>query len=305
MKHWMQSKRARRWLIAASALLLTAALAAWNWQGITIWYHMEPIWQEPPELVNFDRNKAQSLSLERRAELERELFSELWMWSGSSRRYGPPNGRVQRQERWIEMAQEGSELAYLTLKVLPPEGFARDPRPTLKRLEEMATQGDAAAMCLYGGIVFQLPYWAADWTPQEERARYWTEQGAALGHPECLIALGGWTMAGDMRPKDMKRGMNMVFEAIRKGYDHGASALWLPARELNFVDAPSRKLEYCWAYLSARYRYSNPELALEVHVEKYAPDNKRKDIQEELRQFLQWHPRTEDCIKLTQQTFGE
>lgn len=301
----LQSQRARRWLIACGSLLLTAALVAWNWQGICIFVNMVPIGEEPPHLGDFDRSKAQSLSADRRAELERELFSELWMWNGSSRRYGPPNGRAERQQRWIEMAQEGSELTYLTLKVLPPDSFARDPRPTLKRLEEMAKQGDAAAMCLYGGIVFQLPYGVVDWTPQQARARYWTEKGAALGHPQCLIALGGWTMAGDMRPKDMKLGMNMVFEAIRKGYEHGASALWLPARELNFADASSRKLEYCWAYVSARYRYSNPELALEVYVEKYAPDSQRIDIQEELRRLRQWHPSNEDCIQLTQRTFGE
>ena len=305
MKHWMQSKRARRWLIAASALLLTAALAAWNWQGITIWYHMEPIWQEPPELVNFDRNKAQSLSPERRAELERELFSELWMWSGSSRRYGPPNGRVQRQERWIEMAQEGSELAYLTLKVLPPEGFARDPRPTLKRLEEMATQGDAAAMCLYGGIVFQLPYWAADWTPQEERARYWTEQGAALGHPECLIRLGGWRMSGYVLPADNKQGSEMIYEALRKGYDYGAGSLWLRARELNFVDPPSRKLEYCWAYRLAKYENSDADSFLKGYINNDSPAKDRPLLEQELGELRQWHPSIEDCIKLTQQTFGE
>ena len=141
-------QRTRRWwALAAVVLLLTAALVAWNWQGICIWYNMVPI-RGVDEFPTFDPQKAQGLSAERRAELERELFSELWMWNGGSRRYGPPNGRAERQQRWIEMAQEGSELAYLTLKVLPPDSFARDPRPTLKRLEEMAQHGNSAAMCL-------------------------------------------------------------------------------------------------------------------------------------------------------------
>lgn len=190
MRQGMLNPRARRWLVVAGGLLLTAALIAWNWQGICIFVNMVPI-RGVDEFPTFDSQKAQRLSAERRAELERELFSELQMWNGSSRRFSGLNARAERQQRWIEMAQEGSELADLTLKVLPPDSFARDPRPTLKRLEEMATQGDAAAMCLYGGIVFQLPYWAADWTPQQKRARYWTEKGAALGHPQCLIALGG------------------------------------------------------------------------------------------------------------------
>jgi hypothetical protein len=304
MKHWMQSKRARRWLIAAGALLLTAALAAWNWQGITIMYTMMPIGQVPPQLAAFDHSKAQSLSPERRAELERELFSELWMWNGSSRRYGPPNGRAERQVRWIEMAQEGSELAYLTLKVLPPEGFARDPRPTLKRLEEMAQKGDAAAMCLYGGIVFQLPYGNVDWTPQQARARYWTEQGAPLGHPECLIALGGWTMAGDMRPKDMKRGMNMVIEAIRKGYDHWVGSLKIHFEERGYDDPKNRHAHYCWAYQGAKYREAPADLTFVVYINKSPPDQ-RPALERELNELRQWHPSIEDCIQLTQSTLAE
>jgi hypothetical protein len=296
-------QRTRRWRALAAVVLLLTAFAAWNWQGITIWYTMVPI-RGVDELPTFDARKAQGLSAERRAELERELFSELRMWNGGSRRYGPPNGRAERQQRWVEMAQEGSELAYLTFKVLPPDSFARDPRPTLKRLEEMAQQGNAAAMCLYGGIVFQLPFGVVDWKPQQERARYWTEKGAALGHPQCLIALGGWTMAGDMRPKDMKRGMNMVFEAIRKGYDHGASALWLPARELNFVDAASRKLEYCWAYNDAKYASYSADLAYRNNVNKASPEH-RLNLQRELNELRQWHPSIEDCIQLTQQLFGE
>eukprot|EP01031_Cornospumella_fuschlensis_P023130 gene23130-28113_t len=243
----------------SGSLLLTAALVAWNWQGICIFVNMVPIGEEPPHLGDFDRSKAQSLSAERRAELERELFSELWMWNGSSRRYGPPNGRAERQQRWIEMAQEGSELAYLTLKVLPPDSFARDPRPTLKRLEEIAQQGNAAAMCLYGGIVFQLPYGVVDWTPQEERGRLWVLKGAELGHPACLIRLGGWRMSGYIPPKDLKLGLEMTYQALRSGYDHGARSLWVRARELNFVDPPSRKLEYCWAYSLAKYEDSEAD----------------------------------------------
>lgn len=298
-------RRARYWLVAAALVLLGVALAAWNWQGIGIWYTMDPIAPAPPHLADFDHRKAQSLSAERRAELERELFSELRMWNGSSRRYGPPNGRAQRQERWIAMAQEGSELAYLTLKVLPPDSFARDPRPTLKRLEEMAQQGDTAAMCLYGGIVFQLPYGKVDWTPQEERGRMWVIRGAELGHPDCLIRLGGWRMSGSVPPADNKQGSEMIYEALRKGYDYGAGTLWLRARELNFVDPPSRKLEYCWAYRLAKYEDSDADSFFKGHIRNDASAKDRPRLEQELDEIRQWHPSNEDCIQLTQQLFGE
>lgn len=305
MKRWLQTPHARRWGAVLAGLLLVIAIAAWNWQGIRIWYHMAPIGEVVPQLGEFDASKAQSLSPQRRVELERELFGELWMWNGSSRRYGPPNGRAERQVRWIEMAKEGSELAYLTLKVLPPDSFARDPRPTLKRLDEMAQQGDAAAMCLYGGIVFQLPYWAADWTPQEERARYWVIKGAELGHPACWIRLGGWRIWGYVAPADAKQGSEMIYEALRKGYDFDVSALRLRAHERNYVDVPSRKLEYCWAYHQAKNSVYEPDLSMNVYINSRATLAERESLNRELDQLRQWHPSIEDCIKLTQQTFGE
>lgn len=302
----LQSQRARRWLIAWGSLLLTAALVAWNWQGICIFVSMVPIGEEPPHLEDFDRSKAQSLSAERRAELERELFSELWMWNGSSRRYGPPNGRAERQQRWIEMAQEGSELAYLTLKVLPPDSFARDPRPTLKRLEEMAKQGDAAAMCLYGGIAFQLPYWAADWTSQHKKARILMEKGAELMHPHCLIALGGRLMDGtDGYPKEPKRGTEMIFEALSQGYLHGAWMLSTYSLAIGLHTPTDRRLNYCWDFQVSKTRHEDADLNLKVNSHTDAPPDQRPTLERELNELRQWHPRIEDCIRLTQQTFGE
>lgn len=307
MKPWMQSKRLRGWAMAAGVLLLLAVLAAWNWQGIRIWYHMDPV-GPAYEIPAFDAQKAQSLSAERRTELERELFSELsgyGMWNGESRRYQGAEALEQRRQRWEEMAAEGAELAHLTLTVLPPGSFARDPRPTLKRLDAMAQGGDAAAMCLYGSIAFAMDPGVADWTAQQARGREWVIKGAELGHPDCLIRLGGWTMAGDLRPKDIKRGMNMVFEALRKGYDFGVGSLWLRARELNYVDLPSRKLMYCWSYLDSKYRNHEPDSSLDVYINSKAPLVERARLKQELDQLRQWHPSIEDCIQLTQQIFGE
>ena len=297
-------QRTRRWWALAAVVLLLTAFAAWNWQGITIWYTMVPI-RGVDEFPTFDAQKAQGLSAERLAELERELFSELWMWNGGSRRYGPPNGRAERQQRWVEMAQEGSELAYLTLKVLPPDSFARDPRPTFKRLEEMAQQGNAAAMCLYGGIVVQLPYWAADWTPQEKRARYWIEKGAAMGHPQCLIAVGSWTITGDTVPKDTKKGSEMIYEALRKGYEHGTAAFELRIEKLGLATAEGRRAHYCWSLQRAKYWEIEPGFSLRMYIRNKAPQHERSSLELELEQLRQWHPSIEDCIQLTQQLFGE
>jgi len=297
-------QRTRRWWALAAVVLLLTAFAAWNWQGITIWYTMVPI-RGVDEFPTFDARKAQGLSAERRAELERELFSELWMWNGGSRRYGPPNGRAERQQRWVEMAQEGSELAYLTLKVLPPDSFARDPRPILKRLEEMAQQGNAAAMCLYGGIVFQLPYGMVDWSPQQKRGRMWVVKGAELGQPDCLIRFGGWRMSGYVPPADNKQGSELIYEALRKGYDYGVGSLRLRASDLKFVDPTSRKLEYCWAYHQAKYTDSDADLSMKVYINTDAPPEQRSALELELNHLRQWHPSIEDCIQLTQQLFGE
>lgn len=54
------------------------------------------------------------------------------------------------------MANEGYELAYLTLRVLEPGEPAPsyNPLPTFERLDQLAHDGDAGAMCLYGGLAF-------------------------------------------------------------------------------------------------------------------------------------------------------
>ena len=112
-------------------------------------------------------------------------------------------------------------------------------------------------------------------------------------------------MAGDLRPKDIQSGMNMIFEALRKGYDFGVGSLWLRARELNYVDLPSRKLMYCWSYLDSKYRNHEPDSSLDVYINSKAPVDERPALNQELDQLRQWHPCIEDCIQLTQKIFGE
>ncbi|WP_234266824.1 hypothetical protein [Hydrogenophaga sp. NFH-34] len=294
----------RKWKITGIALLLAVFLASANWQLLTIWWSIPLRHQNP--IPQFDVGKAKSLSTQRRAELERELFSELWMWNTQSRRYQEPGSLEKRRQRWLEMASEGYELAYLTLQVLEPGEPApsHNPLPIFKRLEELAEQGDAGAMCLYGGIAFQLPIWAVDWTPQKKKAREWMEKGAQLRHPQCLIALGGRLTAGtDGYPKEVKRGSEMIFDAIRKGYLHGAGSLWVDFERRGLEDRANRKLIYCWQYQDAKNSFFDPGLSIDVYKDKFFPEQ-QAILTQELDRLRQWHPSIDECIELTKSILG-
>lgn len=304
MNNQNPQNRARRWKIAGLSLLVFAALVAWNWQLITIWWST-PVWRHSP-LPVFDASKALTLNAQRRAELEQELFSELWMWNTQSRRYLEPGSLEKRRARWLEMSAEGYELAHLTLQVLDPGDPPHNPLSTFKRLDELAKQGDAGAMCLYGGIAFQLPNRAVDWTPQRKRAREWMEKGAQLGHPQCQIALGGRLTAGtDGYPREVKRGSEMIFDAIRRGYIHGTGALWIYFHDRGLVDVQNRRLVYCWGYHSAKIRSAEADLSLKVNAQTDAPSEQRPALESELDLLRTWHPSVEECIDLSKQALGD
>lgn len=299
-----QQGRRWPWKTVGLSLLLAFVLLAWNWQLLTIWWST-PVWRHSP-LPAFDASKAQTLSAQRRAELERELFSELWMWNIQSRRYQEPDSLGKRRQRWLEMSAEGYELAHLTLQVLDPGDPPHNPLPVFKRLEELAQQGDAGAMCLYGGIAFQLPSWAVDWTPQRKRAREWMEKGAQLGHPQCLIALGGRLTAGtEGYPKDVKRGSEMIFDAIRRGYVHGAGALWINFFDRGLGSSQNRRLVYCWGYHAAKVRAADADLILGVNAQTDAPPEQRPALEHELNLLREWHPSVDECIDLSKQVLGD
>lgn len=296
--------RSRRnfWRITGVSLLLVAALVTWNWQLLTIWWST-PVWRHSP-LPVFDASKAQTLSAQRRAEFERELFGELWMWNTQSRRYQEPDSLGKRRQRWLEMSAEGYELAYLTLQVLDPGDPPHNPLPTFKRLEELAQQGDTGAMCLYGGIAFQMPIWAVDWTPQRKRAREWMEKGAQLGHPQCLIALGARLKAGtDGYSQDLKRGVEMLLSATQQGYLLGAGILWSLVEDKGLDNKINRRTVYCWQFHDAKMGFYDPGISIEVFKDR-APPEKRANLVGELDDLRQWRPSIEDCVGLTRELFG-
>ncbi len=280
-------------------LLMGIGLIWWNQQTLRIWaYFVHPF--ATPQ-VFFDAGKAATLSAERRTELERELFNEVYLWNDQSRRYNGPQGLAQREARWRTMAAEGYELAYLTLKVFEPSTVqVHNPLPVLKRLDELARQGDAGAMCLLSAISYRLPSRPGiDWSEQRSLARYWMQKGAALGHPDCYIQLGGRLRAGSAGfQQDMARGTDLLIKALRSGYLRAAVSFWGPVEERGLDGVRHRQLVYCWGFQAAKYWFSDADLSLVVYRNK-APPERRASLEEELNQLRQWHPEIEECIELT------
>jgi len=210
-----------------------------------------------------------------------------------------------RELRWREMADSGFELAHIALQVYEPStSQVYNPLSALDRLDQMARQGDTGAMCLYGAIAFGLPQSAVDWTPQWKLARKWMEKGASLRHPECLIGLGGRLALGsDGYIKDLRRGTQMLFEAIAKGYIHGAGVLWVISASRGLGTPEDRQLEYCWGYQVAKYADYTPGNALEVYSSSL-PQEKRAVVSSELNLLREWHPTANECINLFDKAHG-
>lgn len=70
------------------------------------------------DLPAFDHAKAKALKPEKRAAYEQELFSELQQWNRGSRKYPTLEDIERREQRWQQMADDGFELAHITLSVL-------------------------------------------------------------------------------------------------------------------------------------------------------------------------------------------
>jgi hypothetical protein len=299
-----KTARRRKWSAIGLVLLLVIGLAWWNEQNIRIWASFE-LWRQMP-LPDFDSRKATKLSQERRAEWERELFTEVTMWNDQSRRYHGPSGTLERELRWRAMAKEGFELAYLALMIYEPSsGRMQRPLPALERLDELARQADAGAMCLYTAIATKLPERGGiDWASQEARARFWMQKGVELGHPACLIQLGARLQSGiDGFVQDVPRGRAMLYQALSFGYLGAAGTLrnYFDAQGLD--SARNRQLVYCWGYQAARIRFTDADLFLRVHRNR-APSEQRPLLEYELREFKKWHPVIEECIDLTNQIQG-
>lgn len=206
------------------------------------------------DLPAFDAAKAQQLDSERRATLERELFSELPLWNRESGRYRGPSPGEMREDRWRAMAGEGLELAHIALQVLQPERGSIHPLTgPMARLEELAKTGDTGAMCLMTALVDQ----AQDKATEADRAqaRRWLKEGAQRGHPECSLQLGRRLILGlDGHAPDLEQGISLEFRARQKGYAHDLNGLITHFQRRWSRSHSELTRLYCWLSVDTQSR---------------------------------------------------
>lgn len=305
MDSWFRDRLQFRRAAIGLLLAVTAACIWWQREAILIWVYYAPIGRT--DLPPFDTEKAAALSAEQRADLERELFSEVYLWNTDSRLYNGPHALNQREQRWRQMADEGFELAYLTLTAFEPSSVRKhSPLPALRRLNELARQGDAGAMCLIPNIVMKLPAWGnLEWARHREQARFWMQKGADAGHPECMIWLGARLLSGsDGFARNVQKGMQLLNNSLDRGYLGAAATLRWHFQKKGFDDVRNRRLSYCWAYQAAKYSFSDADLSMRVYLNE-APRERQEALTRELKQLREWHPELKECLDLTKRTEGE
>jgi TPR repeat protein len=259
----------------------------------------------PWHLESFDSAKAAQLTPEKRAAYEQELFSEVLHWFDPTHRYPTwePNYYLPREQRWLEMANDGFELAHIALRVLQPSaGVKYNAGPALRRLEELAEQGDQGAMCMMQSLsIVASP---RDVTPQiDDRARYWMIKGGELGHPECLLMWGSRLLVGsDGQPKDPERGKALIFESIRKGYVHGLGVMAMHYEEKGLRDFADFKRLYCWEVWGAKvFLTMEPLKSVQYSINQDAPVEKRAEFLNQLNALRDWDPAVEECVALSRE----
>jgi hypothetical protein len=305
MASWFRDRIQFRRAAIGFLLAVITACIWWQREAILIWVYYAPIGRT--ELPPFDAEKAAGLSPERRTQLERELFAEVYLWNTDSRRYNGPDALNQREQRWREMADEGFELAYLTLTAFEPSAVRKhSPLPALRRLIELARQGDAGAMCLIPNIVLRLPSWGSiEWSRYQEQARFWMQKGADAGHPECMTWMGGRLLFGsDGFARNVPRGMDLLSRALHGGYMRAAGTIGhYFDTEYGLGDVRNRRRVYCWDYQGAKNDFHDPDLSIRVYRNQARP-KQREELDREIQELRSWHPTVKECFDLSQQTSG-
>ncbi|MGE0332805.1 MAG: hypothetical protein AB7P37_19175 [Ramlibacter sp.] len=249
--------RWKRWLLAALALPVIYVAGALAYELNREHFRLD--------LPAFDHAKARNLTPEKRAAYEQELFSELQLWNRGSRKYPTLEDIERREQRWQQMADDGFELAHITLRVLKPKGgLVHSLAGPMKRLEELAEQGDTGAMCLMPGLV-NVTAEQIDWKKYRSASDRWLQRGAELRHPQCMRALGGRMIQGvPGYPHDVKRGLELEFAARRAGYAHDVGALVLYYESKGYADAGNVRRLYCWLQIESQSWLTRaPDLLLE------------------------------------------
>lgn len=270
-----------------AVLLVVSSLGA---AAFALWVYA----QERHDLPPFDHEKAKRLSPAKRAEYERSLFNELRDWNTGTPKYMGRDGTNRREADWMTMAQDGYELAYITLQVLQPStGIRYSVKKPLARLSELADGADAGAMCLYPLL--------SNMGSERERAKYREQaranwrRGAEFGHPACLSRVGFFLMTGIQGfPKDVRAGFDASVKAERAGYDGAGSVAAYIARQ-EMTSAVEWTRYYCWQMQASQYSsYANPESVLR----ELRNQTEMSDSRIVADRLEAWHPTLDECIAL-------
>lgn len=185
MNPWINGGRKLKWFFIA-LLLLGLGLIGWHLQHhIRQWDPL--VWIAGAPRPAFDISRAAAMSEQRRAQLQSELFSGLYVWTNDRERYPDSHSNAEIDRRWQAMADEGYELAHLALSLYEPDGtYAHHPLPALQRLGELAQQGDVGAICLIARAINHQPGVVRVEVGRQYMFEHnWMQKGVRLGHPRC------------------------------------------------------------------------------------------------------------------------
>ena len=234
--------------VASRILLGLVFVGVFLLAAVALYAHKSQWFPRLDDVPQFDASKARSMTAEKRAAYERELFIELSYWNTATRRFPGATGMAAREARWREMAADGFELADVVLRVLDPSsGVVYSLRGPMRRLERLAEAGDAGAMCLMVGLANRAAI-AQDWRPYQATYLKWLVVGAQRGHPECLRRRGARLYQGsDGYAKDASSGLRDLVNAARAGYVHAAATLVLHFRETDWQsNVQNARRLFCW-----------------------------------------------------------
>ncbi|MDQ3272846.1 MAG: hypothetical protein M3Q12_11870 [Pseudomonadota bacterium] len=251
------------------------------------------------DLPAFDKTKVVKLPPDKRAAYEQELFSELQQWNRGSRKYPTVADIARREQRWQAMADDGFELAHITLSVLKPVGgLIYSLAGPMKRLEELARQGDVGAMCLMPGLVGKasLKQSVDQYTATYE---HWMQRGVELKHPECMKSKGGQLLRGVPGvARDVRRGLELQFAARRAGYAHDVGALILHYQDKGYDDPANVRRLYCWLQIEDTFWIAQAPQRLLADLKQRVMQNNRPELLT-LQNELQGKQNTlQDCVEL-------
>lgn len=222
------------------------------------------------------------------------LFNELAYWNAGT----PCHDIWGREKEWLQMANDGYELAYLTLQVISPTQGSFSIDKPFRRLTELAEEGDAGAMCLAYYLVVYSSNEKNGGDKKDLLQRYMI-RGAGKHHPACMVLVGSRILYGlHGFVQDKTKAFNMLVEVERQKYQGGASTLWGYFADKGLDNPGFVTREYCWAGVDTAYSvYSRPDYSLEILTD-HAKKVQRSDLLELAEHLGKTTYTVDDCISL-------